>query len=636
MSPTPNGGTGSSARRRVDPGLIGAAALLVIGSYAALSVDVVQTGFGIKGDEATYVAMSLSAAYDGDLVYEARDIERFYETYNHGPEGIFLKRGSESSYGFDDEFPFVERETVPSRSSNQLYFGKAYIYSVAAAPFVRLAGLNGLLWFHVLLLSLVVLLGYRFMAARSPHGIAAAYAAGFFGASIVPLYAVWLTSEVFNVACVFFAYFLWFYKEVAPPSDTRFGRFVRGPWSDVAAAVLLGVATYSKPPHVLLIVPPVALAWWRRRLGWGMAMTVVFGVVVAAGFAVNAGITGEFNYQGGDRRTFYGHFPFEQPGDQFDDLGVGMTTNAVVVEEPLGATGFLRLLGTNLGYFLVGRHFGFLPFFFPGVVAVLLFVWPASSRQLWQWFTLATVAACAVGLVIYMPYTWSGGGGPSGNRYFLSIYPALFFVTPPLASVAPAVVAWLGGALFTAHILINPFVSAKRPYLSVERGALRALPVELTMVNDLPIMLNASRARVRYGTEPVLLLYYLDHNAYLPEPPGIWVEGGQRADLIVRSGEALSEVTVTLTTPVANTVTVELDGESQTVEMTGRGPEAVTFHPKGVYSRRSWAYLLSVRTDEGFVPRLTSRESRDGRYLGVAVGLEASVVAAGTRAASDR
>ena len=631
-----DGRRGSASDRGVDPGLLGAAVLLVIGSYAALSVDVVQTGFGIKGDEATYVAMALSAAYDGDLVYEARDIERFYETYNHGPEGIFLKRGSNARYRFDDDFPYVVRETSPDERSNRLYFGKAYIYSVAAAPFVRLAGLNGLLLFHVLLLSLVVLLGYRFLAARSPGGVSAVYVLGFFGASIVPLYAVWLTSEVFNVACVFGAYFLWFYKEVAPPSNTRLGRFVRSPWSDLVAAILLGVATYSKPPHVLLIIPPVAFAWWRRRFVSGVAMTVVFGIVVAAGFAINAGITGEFNYQGGDRRTFYGRFPFEQPGDQFDELGVGMTTNEVVVEDPLGPAGFLRLLGTNLRYFLVGRHFGFVPFFFPGVVAVLLFLWPSSPRQMWQWATLGTVVACAVGLVIYMPYTWSGGGGPSGNRYFLSIYPALFFVTPPLVSIGPAVVAWLGGALFTAHILINPFVSAKRPYLSVERGALRALPVELTMVNDLPIMLNASRARVRYGADPVLLIYYLDHNAYLPEPPGIWVEGDQRADLIVRSGEPLSEVTVTLSTPVANTVTVELDGETRTVEMTGRGPEEITFRPEGVYARRSWAYLLSVRTDSGFVPRLTQPDSRDGRYLGVAVSLRASVAVAGTRAASDR
>ena len=52
--------------------------VLVVGAYAALSVDVVRTGFGIKGDEATYVAMALSAAHDGDLAFEARDLERFY------------------------------------------------------------------------------------------------------------------------------------------------------------------------------------------------------------------------------------------------------------------------------------------------------------------------------------------------------------------------------------------------------------------------------------------------------------------------------------------------------------------------------------------------------------------------------
>ena len=33
----------------------------------ARSVDVPRTGYGIKSDEATYVAMALSVAYDGDL-----------------------------------------------------------------------------------------------------------------------------------------------------------------------------------------------------------------------------------------------------------------------------------------------------------------------------------------------------------------------------------------------------------------------------------------------------------------------------------------------------------------------------------------------------------------------------------------
>ena len=51
-----------------DPGLLVALALLWVGSAVALSIDVPRTGFGIKGDEATYVAMALSVAYDGDLV----------------------------------------------------------------------------------------------------------------------------------------------------------------------------------------------------------------------------------------------------------------------------------------------------------------------------------------------------------------------------------------------------------------------------------------------------------------------------------------------------------------------------------------------------------------------------------------
>ena len=202
--------------RLADPGVLASVFLLVIGSYAALSVDVVRTGLGIKGDEATYIAMALSAAYDGDLSYEAEDIDRFYQIYNAGPEGIFLKRGSDGSYRFDGVFPFLHRDTEPDDRSDRLYFGKAYVYSVAAAPFVWVAGLNGLLLFHVFLLAVVVFAGYRFLAAHSPGGLAAGYALGFFGASIVPLYGVWLTSELFNVACVFLAYFLWFYKEVAP------------------------------------------------------------------------------------------------------------------------------------------------------------------------------------------------------------------------------------------------------------------------------------------------------------------------------------------------------------------------------------------------------------------------------------
>ena len=598
------GRTGSGAEpRRPDVGVVVTAAMLVVGCGAALSIDVVRTTYGLKGDEATYVAMALSAAYDGDLAYEAQDVERFYQIYHDGPQGIFLKRG-----GGD------------RRSEDRLYFGKAYIYSVLAAPFVRVAGLNGMLAFHVVLLSGAVLLGYLFLAAHSPRRLSLAYTLGFLGVSIVPVYAVFLTSEIFHVAGVFYAYFLWFYKDVAPRDADGVAARLRGGWTDVAAAVILGLVTFSKPLNVLLIGPPVLVAWGRRRFRAGLVMGMVFALTVTAGFAINAFITGDVIYQGGDRKTFYGTFPFEHEGATFGDLGIGMSTNEVVVEEPLEPAGFLRLLGTNLWYFVAGRHFGFLPFFFPGIVAVWLFLRERANRTLRGWLIVCTVAATALGTIIYMPYTWSGGGGPSGNRYFLSIYPALFFITPRLASFGPVAVSWLGGGLFMAHILMNPFVSAKQPYLSVEDGLLRALPVELTMVNDLPINLDAPRARVQYG-DPAVLLYYLDHNAYRPEPPGVWVAARQRADIIVRAGAPIERATLTLMSRVPNTVEVSLGGATRRVDLAPGVRREVTLQPDGVYARHSWAYLLSVRSEAGFVPRLVEPGSRDSRYLGVAVQL---------------
>ena len=67
--------------------------LLIICLAAAISIDVVKTGFGLKGDEATYVSMALSLAYDHDLTYERRDLDRFFGLYRSGPDGIFLKKG---------------------------------------------------------------------------------------------------------------------------------------------------------------------------------------------------------------------------------------------------------------------------------------------------------------------------------------------------------------------------------------------------------------------------------------------------------------------------------------------------------------------------------------------------------------
>ena len=57
----------TSARAIVGPAAVLGLVLFVVAGALALSIDVPRTTYGIKSDEATYVAAALSAAYDGDL-----------------------------------------------------------------------------------------------------------------------------------------------------------------------------------------------------------------------------------------------------------------------------------------------------------------------------------------------------------------------------------------------------------------------------------------------------------------------------------------------------------------------------------------------------------------------------------------
>ena len=73
--------------------------------------------------------------------------------------------------------------------------------------------------------------------------------------------------------------------------------------------------------------------------------------------------------------------------------------------------------------------------------------------------------------MLYMPFTYSGGGGPVGNRYFLGVYPVFLFVTPPLATPSAPLVAAAVGALFTAQLIFNPFYVSFHPGEHTEERA---------------------------------------------------------------------------------------------------------------------------------------------------------------------
>ena len=215
-------------------------------------------------------------------------------------------------------------------------------------------------------------------------------------------------------------------------------------------------------------------------------------------FVANAAITGEFNYQGGDRKTFYSRAGFHSPTtERRSTTSARRSAARSCCPATCWRLGIRSRLRHNMVYFVVGRFCGLLPYFFPGVLSTFLFL--ARKREPWQWLMAATIVAGGMVLLVLTPFTYSGGGGPVGNRYFLSFYPLFLFLTPPLAGIGAAAAALGVGALFTAKILLNPFYSSFNPGEHAKTGPLRWLPIELTLLNDLPMAANPDRMKRPLG-----------------------------------------------------------------------------------------------------------------------------------------
>jgi hypothetical protein len=74
-------------------------------------------------------------------------------------------------------------------------------------------------------------------------------------------------------------------------------------------------------------------------------------------------------------------------------------------------------------YSLVGRDIGVLPYFLPLVLGFLV-----ARREHGRWLIPVVVILAALSFFVVRPFNFYGGGGAIANRYFLPLYPALWFV----------------------------------------------------------------------------------------------------------------------------------------------------------------------------------------------------------------
>ena len=596
-------------------GLLATAVVLAVYGGVAISVDVPRAWGGqLVSDQATYYMIGDSLVSDGDLAYRQEDLFRYLNKIPSGPNGVFLKLGKTLA-------------GAPDPDTARLFFAKSFIYPLAAAPFVWALGANGFLVFNALLLSLTFFCAYQFLALRSPPVVAVLLAGAFLFATVTPAYTFWIMPELFNFALAVLAIFLWLYKVVARDTVTPARGWLAGPAADVVAALLLGVATFSKPSNILLAGPMVCWYFWHREWRRAFALGTVVVAVAVAFFAINAAVTGEWNYQGGQRNSFSSvdgkPFPFQTTTAGFE-LGNESSRENLGVGTEYAPHVFFPNLRDNLGYFFVGRYGGMVAYFFPAVVALAAFLVRPRRRAAWEWLIFAAVMAQMLFFIVQQPYTYMGSGGALGNRYFLPGYGAALFLLPAWRRPWLALLPWVVGTVFMGKILMSPFYYSAHPSHAAKQGPLRALPPELTNTNDLPINTESNRVRVWYGgidKDPRFQIYHFDDNAYLPEGDGsVWIRGESRAEMLIKSEVKFQLLSLTFTSgPVATTTTVALGGRKQSVSVT---PGAKTQIQMSLgepfiyyrYDEPLYEWKISITSSTGFTP-----DSGDTRFLGVRV-----------------
>ncbi len=605
---------------------------------ATLAVDLPRASNGeFWGDGATYYAMAWSLARDLDLRFDAGDLARVRAEYPNGPQGLFLKRASggltiDPSAGF----PWVRRVR---RDEGRLYYAKAFAHPLVAAPLVAVLGTRGLTLANGLLLSAALWLAFGILRGRGiGPWTALAGAAGLLLLTVTPVYLVWPGPEIFGLALITAGLAAW-----------AAGR-------PLLAAVLFGVAGYVKPPNILMAAPlalepllpepgrPLLGPGRGRRVGESLRRGAVLAIAAASLYGLNAVATGELNYQGGERKTFYGRFPFDGTGSTFDGSGAWMTTNQVgplvagrdddsVTEQsgPARDPGEIReSLPWNLGYFWFGRFGGALVYFCPAVAALGLFLL-GGRRDRGGWLALLSIVLSWLAYIWIIPDNWYGGGGTVGNRYFLNLLPAVLFLLPVERTRWVAVAAVAGAAVFLAPLLASPVQHSLRPGEHATRAVFKLLPAELTMLNDLSVFTEPWRKKRPFGfvgnpqrhADPdAYFLYFMDDGTFGKEEwagrAGFWIRGGASAEVVLRAFDLapVGRVVVRVAGgPRGDTVTARLGwGSGRATVGPGQGAEIELPAGRGLRYYDTYLHVLHVASRRGAA-------LPDGRVVGAFVDL---------------
>jgi hypothetical protein len=461
------------------------------------------------GDEATYLMQAESLAFDRDLRYTREDFDRFVAHWGQRPEGLILQSGDAGA---------------------SITFGKPFFYPLWLAPFVRVAPVQGPFVANLVLLVAVSLYVARRLEPRLGRTAPLCVAAWVF-ASVAFAYTFWAHPDLFLMCLTALALGLSF---GGPEPGSGRG----GAWRWLAVGALSAVVVFSRPLYLTLFLPVLLAIPRPRWRTWAPALlTGAAGLLVGA-TAIHQGLAGSWTSYGGERRGFYSYtgFPevdFAADGGWEQNLRDWGSHAWIKPREVLQEKRVVPSVWSwNALYFLTGRSVGLLPYFLPVLLGFL-----GRPRGLVRWSLVVAVALSVAGFFLLRSFNFYGGGGAIGNRYFLPLYPAFWFLaTRPVAIGWPLGLTAVAG-LFLGNLWLAPRAFPQTPqgtYRYITTAAQRLLPYETTQSHLKP---SGRDDVIHHG----LWVKFLDR--------GVWA-GAEGEALHIQRG-ALGEVLVGSPVPLA-------------------------------------------------------------------------------------
>ncbi|MCP4399472.1 MAG: hypothetical protein GY801_19500 [bacterium] len=621
-------------------GILGGFLLIV-----ALTVDYHRALDYLFSDESVYYMMAQSLAFDQDLEYSREDLLRVYkEGWNAGPLGVFL-----------------------NKLDGKIYYSKAFIYSWALSPFMRIFGMNGFLVMNALIFLGLIVLGWLYLRQYNASWPSLLLSMVFFLVSASTIYLFWLTPEIFNMGCVASGLFLWLYRRdhlssAASPEASRRSKLVAwGKWLLLSpqgrlylAPIPIAMATVSKPPNILFFAPILAellffgseeqpmpmktgdsvkkIELFLPRIKLIAGLCLILTLVILMFYGLQYRYTGSFNPYGGDRRTFYHQFPLDG-ADRAWEKGIRLSTGDYWEKSWFFHP---KTLVYNIYYYLFGRFTGMLPYFLCSFLALYYLL-----RRFMRWrrpcsreekrirrqriFLLLTILGSIGAYIILMPINYHGGGGAFGNRYFINIYPAFLFLVTAISSLRPLLVSSFVSVIFLAQAFVNPFRSSYFPARHAFHGIHRLLPVELTLIDTLPNLINRHlmQTAVQKDGDFSHRIYFFDENIHKPGARVFWVKGGKRAEMAIRTFQGQEHIVIRVKNGlVPNVVELSSPEHSEVLNFTTPGEVQEVVWPVKEFLPyfTSSLHPLSVRSQRGAIPLFTpGSTSRDAAFLGCQV-----------------